>query len=835
MPRSLQAYRAKRDFSRTPEPPAAAIKAFKRSALPKPLRFVVQRHRARREHFDLRLELDGAMMSWAVTRGPSANPSTKRLAVRTEDHPISYNDFEGVIPEKQYGAGPVMIWDRGGWAPVEDDVHASLRDGHLKFTLTGERMRGRWALVRLKDEGKRENWLLVKDRDAFAETGDGLADRFKTSVVTGRTFPAIIRGDKAAPRAASHPPPKFIPPMLCATADKPPSGDGWQFEMKYDGYRLQLAVGDKTVALRTRTGIDWTDRFPDIANAAKLLKVRDTVLDGEAVAFDSNGIAAFPKLVTALSHGGAGIVFVAFDVLRDSGIDLTNEPLSKRRAKLTKLLSGKAGKSGAIRLAPVIESDGNKLLADIAAAGGEGIIAKRLSSRYLSQRSPSWLKIKTVAREDAVVVGYAPSPAGRKFASLLLALPDKGALRFVGGVGSGFSAKIEREAFERLSPLKRTTPPPGVQDIEAAPRGVTWVEPKLTAAIAFGGYSAERRLRAARFLGWRDDIKVPAMRTSAKQEPAQETASAARSKARAEPASPVVITHPARIVFPDVKLTKGDVAAYYQRVARLMLPHLLHRPISVVRAPDRLDKETFFQRHPMPAMKRGIERVRAPERARGDYFALDSAEGIATVVQFGGIEFHGWGAILPDLDSPDRMVFDLDPADDVPFSTVKRGAELIRNILDSAGLKSFPLVSGGKGVHVVVPLDATHSWTDIEDFTSRLARIVARVEPDRYVAIASKSRRKGKIYVDWLRNKRSATAIVPYSLRAKANASIATPVSWRALAKIDRADHFTVADPCAAARPLAGLFRRAPTDRCAGIERSSRVRLTRPNARARST
>ena len=798
MARSLQVYRAKRDFVTSPEPETSTRLSHGGWLSPhKALRFVVQRHRARREHFDLRLELDGVMLSWACTRGPSANPKTKRLAVRTEDHPIAYADFEGIIPDKSYGAGPVMIWDHGTWAIVGAEAAAALADGHLKFVLTGERMRGRWALVRLKDSGTKENWLLIKDRDAFAEPDDSLAQRFDTSVISNRTFAGILEGKAETPRKLVAAP-KFIAPMLCTPATLPPEGQGWQFEMKYDGYRLQLAIGEGTVALRTRTGLDWTDRFPDIANAAKQLPVRNTIMDGEAVVLGKDGLADYPKLVVAIKRGGAGVLFVAFDLLRGDDRDLTTLPLSERRASLETILGERGASASAIRLAPAVPDGGMELLARVATAGGEGIIAKRSSSAYRSRRSSSWLKIKAILREDAVVIGWLPSSAGRHFASLLLAFREREGLRYVGRVGTGFTARAERDAFARLSPQVRKTPLPGVVGLDAAPANTQWVTPRFTAAIAYGGLTGDGRLRAAHFLGWRDDAVATKVTSRARPD-----------VKRLEPDKypPVTITHGSRVVFPDVSLTKADVAAYYQRVAPRILPHLEQRPVSILRAPDGVGGETFFQRHPMPAMRRGIARIAATEQQRAEYFSVTGADGLATAVQFGAIEFHGWGARMPNLDAPDRMVFDLDPADDVPFNAVLTAAQLIRRILVSAGLKSFPLVSGGKGIHVVVPLDGCQGWPEVETFTSALARTLARAEPERYVATASKARRKGRIYIDWLRNKRSATAIVPYSLRARPTATIAMPVTWQALADLRSAAQFTAAHMAmASGDPWRGLF-----------------------------
>jgi bifunctional non-homologous end joining protein LigD len=632
----------------------------------------------------------------------------------------------------------------------------------------------------LKEGGTRENWLLIKDRDAFAETDDSLASRFDTSVVSNRTFADILTG-AANKQHNLVPSPKFVPPMLCSTARVPPAGVGWLFEMKYDGYRLQVAIGEGTVALRTRSGLDWTDRFPDIANAARSLDGRNSIMDGEAVVFGTDGLADYPKLVAAIKRGGTGIEFVAFDLLRLDDRDLTGQPLSERRAKLEALLGDRRSSASAIRLAPAIADGGSDLLARVTAGGGEGIIAKRASSRYHSRRSSSWVKIKGILREDAVVLGMVPSPTGRKFASLLLAFREPDGLRYVGRVGTGFSARTERDAFARLSPHVRKTPPQSVTGLDAAPANAQWVAPRFTAAIVYGGLTGDRRLRAARFLGWRDDLIATPVATPKHQ---QKTAAAG-------PMSPVTITHASRILFPERDLTKGDVAAYYQKISHRILPHLDQRPVSLLRAPDGVDHETFFQRHPMPAMRRGIERIPAPDHERAEYFAVTRAEGLSTAVQFGTIEFHGWGARSPDLNAPDRMIFDLDPADGVPFSAVVAAAVLISRILTSAALKSFPLVSGGKGIHVVVPLDASQGWSDIEAFTRTVALTMARAEPDRYVATASKARRTGRIYIDWLRNKRSATAIVPYSLRARQTPSIAMPTTWQALNGLHSAAQFT--------------------------------------------
>lgn len=807
MASNLDAYSAKRDFERTPEP-AARKTARSRD---QQRTFVVQHHKARRDHFDLRLEIDGTLKSWAVTRGPSALPKTRRLAVRTEDHPLDYANFEGVIPKNSYGAGPVMLWDRGTWSgPTDAEALKALSEGHLKFTLNGERMHGRWALVRMGQEGARENWLLIKDRDAFAEQDDSLATRFKTSITTGRSFEEIeadkpprrevSKGRKASPgRPAKGP--RFIPPMLCTLMSTVPRGDDWLFEMKYDGYRLQLVTGGEDVRIFTRNGHDWTTRFPQIASAARTLP--PMVLDGEVVVFDSQGLSDFSALAATLGSGPAApMTFVAFDVLRTGSRDVTRLPLRKRKTLLSDLLSDFEIPE-LIRISPVLQGDGQHLLEQIAESGGEGLIAKRASSIYRSGRSGSWIKIKAISRDDVVVIGFTPSEAGRAFASLAVAREVDGILRYCGRVGTGFTARKEAQLAPLLARWKRSSPPEGVEGLDLVPsKKVQWVTPKLTLSVRYRGTTNTGILRAASYLGLREDVAAPAINPKrAKAVPKPSTSK------NSSPAK-VPLTNAERVLFPDRGLTKRDLADYCARAAKLMLPHLAGRPVSVVRAPDGLSGETFFQRHPMPAMKKGIIRVADPVKSHRDYMAIEDAAGLATIVQFGGIELHGWGARLPRLDAPDRMVFDLDPDDEVTFETVRDSAFLMKDVLASCGLKSFAMVTGGKGVHVVVPLSQTQSWDDISGFSAGIARHLTKLEPSAFIDVASKKRRKRKIFIDWLRNKSSATAIMPYSVRARAGAPVAVPVSWSALRTIESANAFDMTTvPLSGRNPWPGYFR----------------------------
>jgi bifunctional non-homologous end joining protein LigD len=801
--RSLSTYRAKRDFSSTPEPRTGG-KAGGRL-------FVVQHHWATREHYDFRLELDGVLLSWAVTRGPSFDSADKRLAVRTEDHPLSYAEFEGMIPEGNYGAGTVMLWDIGTWEPAVSDPRKALAEGSLKFRLDGERMKGGWALIRMKGSEKRENWLLIKERDEYVLKGFSI-DRFSTSVSTGRTRGQIEKGlpskkkrpsaekPNASRKSADFALPAFIPPMLCELHKEPPPGAGWLHETKYDGYRLEAAVHGEHVRLYTREGLDWTDRFPSIAAAFAKLGLKRTLLDGEAVVFDKAGLTDFAALVEALKNKSHQISFVIFDILVDRGKDVRLKSLTARKAQLEEALAKKVD-GHILTLSSHIEADGPLVFEKAAALGAEGIVSKKASSIYESRRSPNWIKVKTARREDFVVIGYKPSER-RQFSSLLVAVETPGGLKYVGAVGAGFGGDELHKTYRLLQSLLRKSPPP-VGGLEKAPRNSRWVESVLRAEIEFQGWTSDHQLRQARFLGWREDRQVERAKLMTKRAATQknsakvpERAGAARSlqlgrssKTRKVPAS---ITHADRIVYPDAGFTKGDVAAYYLAVADRMMPHLKDRPISFVRAPEGLAGEIFFQRHPLPGMAAGIRRIPDPEGKHKEYIAIASEEGFTTAAQFGVIEFHGWGAKWPKLHGPDRVVLDLDPDPAVEFAAVRQAAFELKDLLKAIDLESFPLVTGGKGIHVVLPLDATQDWDTITDFASGLARGLAAADPQRFIATASKEKRKGRIYVDWLRNRLTASAILPWSLRAKPNASVAMPVSWRELRNIDRADLFTL-------------------------------------------
>lgn len=790
----LAPYNAKRDFAKTAEPKG---KRGRKGGN----RFIVQKHDATRLHWDFRLEIDGVLKSWAVTRGPSLDPAQKRLAVRTEDHPLSYADFEGVIPKGEYGGGTVMLWDRGTWAPVEGKTAADLDEGHLHFTLSGERMRGEWLLVRLRPRGRetRENWLLRKVEDAEAGGADTLVETGLTSVATGRTMEAIAEGmappKPSAARKAKGAPPKFRKPQLATLVDAVPAGNGWIHEMKYDGYRALVAVGGGRARVFTRSGLDWSDKFPGIVAAAAALPVDTALIDGEIVAF-RDGRPDFATLQAAIGAGGHDVTLFAFDLLSLDGEDLAALPQTLRKDRLRAAIDGA---DAAIRFAEHITGAGEALFERLCREGLEGIVSKRADAPYRGARTRDWLKVKCTRRQEFVIVGAAASSAkGRPFASLLLAQREGDALRYAGRVGTGFDAATMDDLARRMRPLARKTPPLDVP--RAAARDVQWLRPELVAEVAFAEFTGERVVRHASFIGLRADKAAGAV---TREQPAPAPP--------ARPASGITLTSPDRVVFPGDGITKRQLAEYYDCIAPLLLPALARRPISLVRCPQGRAKQCFFQKHDAGSFGEAVHHVAIREKdgSTEPYLWIDDAEGIRACVQMGTIEFHGWGARSDDVERPDRMVFDLDPDEALDFADIRRAAEHLKRRLADLGLASFAMLSGGKGIHVVVPLTPGADWPQVKSFAERFARVLATAEPDRFTATMSKAKRKGRIFIDWLRNQRGSTAVLPYVVRARPGAPVAAPVAWSELGDIDAPDAFTLRDADtliarAAARTLAG-------------------------------
>jgi len=837
----LASYNAKRDFQKTREPKGE--RGTKSGHL-----FMVQKHDATRLHWDFRLEMDGVLKSWAVTRGPSPNPDDKRLAVRTEDHPMSYATFEGTIPAGEYGGGTVMLWDEGEWEAVGGkDPVKTIEDGHVHVILHGQRMKGEWLLVRMKPRPgeKRENWLLRKVEDAEAGASGALVDLALTSVTTGRTMAQIADGDdpvwhsdakkaKADPKAANAPGKKapahkkpFVPSevegpeagaaskartstslgtsggmgqrktkgkaplpafrdvQLATLVDHVPAGAGWLHEVKFDGYRALVAVAGSTVKAYTRHGLDWTDRFAPVVAAIAKLGLGSALIDGEVVALDKEGRPSFSALQAALKTGGE-LHYFAFDLLEQDGEDLTALPNVERKDRLAALLAEAAPP---IHYAEHIASGGEKLFETLCGGGYEGIVSKRADAPYRGTRSKNWLKIKCTRRQEFVIIGFVESDkAGRDLRSLAVGVNEGGALRYAGRVGTGFDADTRDVLMAKLKPLMRKTAPAEVPRVAA--RGVKWVAPKLVAEIAFAEFTGDNVLRHASFLGLRED--KPA------DEVVAERPTDAPAGKPADDGKPfgIAITHPDRVIFPGDGTTKGELAAYYAKVAAPMLRWLGDRPVSLVRCPSGRGKACFFQKHDAGSFGDKVGRVpiREKDGHMEDYLVVDQGSAIMACVQMGTIEFHGWGAPAHDVEHPDRMVFDLDPDEGLGFEDVRQGAMQLRDLLGEMGLVSFALASGGKGVHVVVPLDGSADWPRVKDFASRFARAVAEAHPRRFTANMRKTERKGRIFLDWLRNERGATAVLPYSARARETASVAAPISWDELAKLENAKPYTVAD-----------------------------------------
>ena len=765
---------------------------------------MVQKHDATRLHWDFRLELDGVLKSWAVTRGPSLDPDEKRLAVRTEDHPLGYATFEGTIPKGEYGGGTVMLWDRGTWTPkAGKDPSKTIEEGHLHFTLHGERMKGEWLMIRLKPRGreKNENWLLRKLNDDAAGGADTLVEGALTSVKTGRTMEEIAEGKKAkelplktssmpavaakpiAPRkrGGSAKMPAFTDPQLCTLVDAVPGGTQWLHEVKYDGYRALIAVGEGQAKVFTRNGLDWTEKFAGIADASRKIPARTAFIDGEIVAF-KDGKPDFSTLKDAISSGGAMTCF-AFDLLSCDGEDLTTLTNLERKERLRALISGDDNR---LQFAEHVIGEGEKLFETMCREGYEGVVSKKADAPYRGSRTKAWLKIKCTHRQEFVIVGWSESDKSRGFRSLLLGVHENGELRYAGKVGTGFSQDTIQDLRDRMDPLERKTAP--VKVPRAAARKVHWLTPKLVAEIAFTEFTPDGVLRHPSFLGLRGD--------KAAADVVLETTAAAPAP---EADIHVKISNPDRVIFPDSQVTKGDLAAYYIAVSGLMLPWAGNRPISLVRCPQGRGKHCFFQKHDAGSFGEHIDHVDVREKDGSvqPYLYVHDADGLLQCVQMGTIEIHGWGALVTDIEKPDRLVFDLDPDEGLEFEAVKKAAEDIKNHLADMGLTSFPLLSGGKGVHVVVPLTPQAEWPAVKDFADRFSRALAAAEPDRFVANMAKAKRKGKIFLDYLRNQRGATAIMPYSARAREGAPVAVPVSWTELRDIDTAAKWSVKDAAA--------------------------------------
>jgi bifunctional non-homologous end joining protein LigD len=793
----IETYNAKRDFAKTAEPKGRKLKGEGDS-------FVVQKHDASRLHWDFRLELDGVLKSWAVPRGPSLDPKTNRLAMRTEDHPLDYGTFEGVIPKGEYGGGTVMLWDRGRWIPHPDkDPRKTLEEGHLHFTLEGERMRGEWVMFRMKPKPgeKGEAWMLKKvtDEEAKPEEGEALVEQCLTSVTTDRTMAEIAAGEIVwesnkggkkggrTKRQVKVPPPAFRDLQLATLVDEVPTGNEWIHEYKYDGYRLLLATGDTSVLAWTRNGKDWSDHFHPLVEAAAKLPA-GCLIDGEAVALGQNGKPDFQLLQATLKGGKAELAFYAFDLLIDQGEDITALPNIERKQRLAALLKTAPP---AILYGDHVVGKGEKLFQAICKEGGEGIISKKASAPYRGTRSRCWLKIKCIQRQEFVIVGWQASDKRRGFRSLHLAVREDGKLRYVGKVGTGFATKMIEELSARMRPLALDQP--ALQVPRTASRGSTWIEPTLVGEVAFTEFTTDGVLRHPSFIALREDKKAAQV---VREVPKKLKAVEKKPDLATYQSMGLRLTSPDRVVFPGEELTKGDLANYYAAVAPLLMVDLARRPMTLIRCPQGRSKHCFFQKHDSGSMGAHVLHVPVTENKGEvqDYLYVEEPVGALECVQMNTIEFHGWGSRIDPLEQPDRLVFDLDPDVGLDFEKVKAAAVRLRELLADLGLVTFPLLSGGKGIHVIAPLDQTADWPAVKSFAERFSRAIAEAEPELFTANIRKNQRTGRIFLDWLRNQRGATAVMPYSARAREGAPVAAPVAWDELDGLDRANRFSIRD-----------------------------------------
>lgn len=733
----LEKYRLKRDFEKTPEPGGG-------SALKDGHSFVVQEHHARSHHYDFRLEMDGVLVSWAVPKGIPENFSDKRLAVHVEDHPLEYGEFEGTIPKGNYGAGKVSIWDRGTWLPKGKNWKKEFSKGKLKLSLQGEKLIGGFILVRM---GEEPNWLLRKI-------------------------------DEDEDRAASDTPEEeaeFIAPQLARPVASVPSGDQWVHELKFDGYRLIAVRRNKNVRLYTRNQLDWTHRFERLAEAITKLPGKDLVLDGEAVVFDKKGRSSFGMLQESLQQGkGEGVCFVVFDILNHDGRNLRALPLSQRMEKLASIVKSE---KGTIRRSKAWPSrEGSELFKQACKNGLEGIISKKANGRYSPGSRKDWVKSKCRARQEFLICGYTePKGSLEGFGAILLGSIENGKLVPRGKVGTGFTEKGRLQLLKKFQSLRVKKP-------HFRMNGVTWLKPHLVAEIEFAEITRDGSIRQGSFLGLREDKEAKDIHIDA----VQKTSSSSKILIAG-----IQVSHPDRIVYPDDDITKVELIRYFERVSKWMLPYVKNRPLAVLRAPGGIGEDSFFQKSFPNHVPDHVVTQKLDDGT--EIFTVRDIKGIVSLAQFGVMEIHPWGSTLPHVDKPDVIIWDLDPHESVPWKEVQGAAFLLRDILAEQGLKTVVKVSGGKGIHILLPIRRTHEWDTVKEFAKNVAATVEVMNPRKFLIKASKTKRKGRIYIDWLRNGRGATCVAPWSPRARKGAAISMPINWSDL-KEAAADGFIMSE-----------------------------------------
>ncbi|MDD4565193.1 MAG: DNA ligase D [Eubacteriales bacterium] len=791
MTEKLNEYNQKRNFERTLEPKDQG------EAPEEGLRFAVQRHMARREHYDFRLEWDSVLLSWAVPKGPSYNTRDKRLAIRVEEHPIEYRNFEGTIPKGEYGGGAVMLWDEGWWEPYTD-VEDGLHKGVLKFVLKGRRLKGSWALVRLKAKAGevKENWLLLKEKDAYAKADDGISE-FNTSVKTGRTMTEIENGKDVA--VIANPFSRADAQLAKLVSAVPADGD-WLYELKYDGYRIMAFMEGNRVRLVSRNGKDYTERFRDVVSSlAELAGGRAMVLDGEMTVTDASGRTDFQILQNYMKNPKIqNLTYIIFDLLALDGADLRGQRLIERKETLEALMKD-APKN--LYYSRHVRGNEKENFAAACEADMEGIVGKKADSVYSGTRNGDWIKLKCDKRQEFVIGGYTLTDKKTSgVSSLLLGVYEEADLVYAGRAGTGFSMSDMKDLEQKFEGLKRTESPFKLAPKSRTNEKITWLEPELIAEIKFAEWTGDNLLRQASFKGLRTD-KSPG---DIKREKANDTAELPVSAGETEKAMEqtaesliikgVKITNPDKVIFGDPKITKADVVRYYAAVSERMMPYVKGRILSILRCPKGIFQTCFYKKHPGPGSE-GIVTISVSnsEGEAEDYFYIENASGLIFEAQMGTLEFHTWGSRADALEKPDMMVFDLDPDEGMDLSTVRRGVRDIKSILAELSLTSYLKTSGGKGYHVIVPLRPAVSWEVFHDFAHRIAEVMEQKWPDRYTSNVRKVKRVNKIFIDWIRNGRGATSVAPYSLRARKGARVSMPIRWDELDTVDP-DGVTVAD-----------------------------------------
>jgi bifunctional non-homologous end joining protein LigD len=820
-PRGLETYREMRDFGKTPEP-AGKVRAKDGG----PLLFVVQKHDATRLHYDFRLEWDGVLKSWAVPKGPSLNPKDRRLAVRTEDHPLEYGEFEGVIPEGEYGGGPVVVWDRGAWVPLEDPAKG-FRKGRLAFRLEGVKLKGEWRLVRSgKNDGDKEQWLLIKKTDRLAASpGEpSIVESRPESVLTGRTVDEVAekrdrmwgrqgeldpatgrkgrRKRSLGPSAAELPGarpgklPKKPQAALATLVKEPPAGDEWLHEIKLDGYRILAGVEGGRARLVSRNGNDWTQRFAPVAEAVRSIAAESALLDGEVAVLDSRGITSFHALQSAGSTPGSELRYFVFDLLHLDGQDLTGVALVERKEALRALLAASAPLQG-IQFSDHVVGHGDEFFRTACGSGVEGIVSKRASSRYTPSRTKDWLKVKCTLRQEFVVVGFTePQGARPGFGALVIAVHEDGELRHAGKVGTGFTDDDLRELRNRMRKLERKSAPVVDPPRGAEGRGIHWLEPRLVAEVEFTEWTPDGKIRHPSFQGLRADKKpaevvrevpsaVPKTAGAAAGSLAPKTSGgkSGRGKAGGNPVvAGVRLTHPERVLWPEEDLTKAELAEHWMAVAERALPEIADRPLTLLRCPDGREGQCFFQKQSHVSIPDIVPRFDLVVDGEDvTYMRIDGEAALVGLAQASVLEVHVWGSRVDRLEKPDRIIFDIDPGPDVVWPRVALAAVALRDLLADAGLESWLKSTGGKGLHVVAPIERRSGWEEVKAFSRAVAERLAEERPDEYTSKLPKKYREGRLYIDYLRNDRNATAIAPYSTRARPGAPVAVPLAWNEL------------------------------------------------------